>query len=336
MTELLFQLLFFSTIFYFIISTLLWATAYQTYKPRIKWRTYKRRMKTSIGTFYNRFSCPFKTFACGIIQSSVIYLYQTLATYMQPIKKKRESNIKKGRQKGSCVWIRRKVLSLPMIMSVSVTAKCSSSPISARVPSEPSIKVTNIPPISANYHDFHSTRPTQIQLDDGAYDIIIDNGASRSITNDLGDFVGNSKPINIQIIGANATSNATLIGTVKWCIEDDDGVKHDISIPNTVYSAGTSNKLLSPQHWAQEVKDKHPNKNGTCCATLEDRVILFWNQQQYKRTAYLVPETSNVGVIRSAHNPTVYAKTYAKMVKEGCVLAMPSIINTHRYHPGRQ
>jgi hypothetical protein len=57
-------------------------------------------------------------------------------------------------------------------------------------------------------------------------------------------------------------------------------------------------------------------------------VILFWDQQRYKRTAYLVPETSNVGVIRSAHNPTAYAKTYAKMVKEGCILAMPSVINT--------
>jgi hypothetical protein len=298
-------------------------------------------MKTSIGTFYNRFSCPFKTFACGIIQSSVIYLYQTLATYMQPIKKKRESNIKKGRQKGSCVWSRRKVLSLPMIMSLSVIAKCSSSPISAIEPSEPSIKVTTIPPISANYHDFHGTRPTQIQLDDGAYDIIIDNGASRSITNDLGDFVGNSKPINIQIIGANATSNATLIGTVKWCIEDDDGVKHDILIPNTVYSAGTSNKLLSPHHWAQEVKDKHPNENGTWCATLDDRVVLFWNQQQYKRTAYLVPETSNVGVIRSAHNPTVYAKNLCQNGKGGGLYLSYAIYNKHceqrhRYHTGRQ
>jgi hypothetical protein len=118
----------------------------------------------------------------------------------------------------------------------------------------------------------------------GAYDIIIDNGASISITSDLGDFVGNPKPVNIPIIGASAASKATLMGTVKCCIEDDDGVVHDILIPNTVYSAGTSNKLLSPQHWTQEARDRYPNANGTWCATLDDRVILFWNQQKYKNS----------------------------------------------------
>jgi hypothetical protein len=168
-------------------------------------------------------------------------------------------------------------------------AHCSPSPTSTIVPYELSMKVTPIPPISVNYNDLHETRPTQVQLDDGAYDIIIDNGASRSITNNLGDFVGNPKPVNIQIIGANATSKASaLMGTVKWCIKDDDGVIHDILMPNTVYSAGTSNKLLSPQHCAQEARDKYPNANGTWCATLDDRVILFWKQQKYKKTAYLV------------------------------------------------
>jgi hypothetical protein len=63
---------------------------------------------------------------------------------MQSIKKKRENNIKKGRQKGPCVWSRRRVLSLTVIMSASVVPKCSSATMATMVPSESSIKVIMI------------------------------------------------------------------------------------------------------------------------------------------------------------------------------------------------
>jgi hypothetical protein len=53
-------------------------------------------MKTSIGTFCSRVSSPLNTFAYGSIQSSAIYFYQTLATCMQPIKKKREATLRKA------------------------------------------------------------------------------------------------------------------------------------------------------------------------------------------------------------------------------------------------
>jgi hypothetical protein len=52
-------------------------------------------------------------------------------------------------------------------------------------------------------------------------------------------------------------------GTFKFNIEDDHGKVHHIKIPNSAYVPGLKYCLLSPQHWAQEVKDKFPLPRGT-------------------------------------------------------------------------
>ena len=42
-------------------------------------------------------------------------------------------------------------------------------------------------------------------------------------------------------------------GTGMFCfnIEDDDGFKHHIELPNSLYIPGLPQTLLCPQHWAQ-------------------------------------------------------------------------------------
>jgi len=105
------------------------------------------------------------------------------------------------------------------------------------------------------------------------------------------------------------------MGTVEWPIEDDTGRVHKIRIPRTIYSENNRSKLLSPQHWSQESNDRHPIRNGTWCATLDDRIVLFWDQQRHKKTVYLLPDRSNVGVIRSAHGTNAYVKAHNYIVK---------------------
>jgi hypothetical protein len=109
---------------------------------------------------------------------------------------------------------------------------------------------------------------------------------------------------------------------------------HNIRIPNTGYSASKKSKLLSSQHWSEEAKDRYPIKNGTWCATLDDHIILFWDQQKYQKTALLTPGSNNVGVICSAGGVKHYEKAYQSNTKRigECMVAMPTILDVEEHH----
>jgi hypothetical protein len=92
----------------------------------------------------------------------------------------------------------------------------------------------------------------------------------------------------------------TQTGTIKLKIYDDDGVIHDILIPNSYYVPMGQSRLLSPQHWAQQANDTFPFRHGTWCATYNDCIICYWNQQKHKVTVRLDPGCSNVGTIDNA------------------------------------
>jgi hypothetical protein len=176
---------------------------------------------------------------------------------------------------------------------------------------------------STNVHtDYHTS----------TYDIYVDNCASRSITNCMEDFVDEPIPADICICGTNGTSKGTLMGTVEWEIEDDQGRTHKIRVPNTIYSANNRSRLLSPQHWAQGANDKYPIRYGTWCATYDDRIILYWDQRRYSRTAYLLNENSNIGVIRGVRNMSG-EKHYARIAKafRNEIIAMPAVLETIRH-----
>ena len=80
--------------------------------------------------------------------------------------------------------------------------------------------------------------------------IRIDNCSSYCISNDKRDFIMPLKRINKKLKGLGGTLTEVYSGTIKWSIEDDDGVSHDIVIPNGLYIKDSPSKLLSPQHWA--------------------------------------------------------------------------------------
>ncbi len=53
------------------------------------------------------------------------------------------------------------------------------------------------------------------------------------------------------------------IGTFKFKIKTDNGMLHEIKIPNSLYVPELRRCLLSPQYWVQEAKDNYPRPKGT-------------------------------------------------------------------------
>jgi hypothetical protein len=64
-------------------------------------------------------------------------------------------------------------------------------------------------------------------------------------------------------------------GTFKFTIGDDNGRRHNIRIPKSLYVPEMEKCLLSPQHWAQTAADKKTwmGNFDVCC-------ILFWDGGQ--------------------------------------------------------
>jgi hypothetical protein len=134
-------------------------------------------------------------------------------------------------------------------------------------------------------------------------------------------------------------------GTIRWYIEDDDGVTHAIEIPNGIYLPTAPSRLLSPQHWAQEARDNKPDKDGTWCATYQDAVILWWGQRKFRRTIKIDRHGSNVATIRTApgykglgyvhhYLMRVYKKNLNKML--ACSAKSVYHVKSHSQKPGGQ
>ncbi|KAI2501363.1 hypothetical protein MHU86_13099 [Fragilaria crotonensis] len=117
--------------------------------------------------------------------------------------------------------------------------------------------------------------------------IRIDNCASYCISNDKKDFITPLKRVNKKLKGLGGTLTEIYSGTIKWSIEDDTGVPHDIVIPHGLYVKDSPSKLLSPQHWAQTAQDFKPLPRGTWCATYHDSIQLHWAQRQHTKTVRL-------------------------------------------------
>ena len=57
---------------------------------------------------------------------------------------------------------------------------------------------------------------------------------------------------------------------------------------------------MSHTNFAKMVNDHHPNKNGTWCAPFDYTIVLYWDQNKYKRTVPLTPNSKNVGMLHMA------------------------------------
>eukprot|EP00978_Attheya_sp_CCMP212_P033806 scaffold138358_cov66-Attheya_sp.AAC.1 len=94
------------------------------------------------------------------------------------------------------------------------------------------------------------------KLDFNSFVITVDNCCTTSVTNNLKDFIEPPKDRKTAVSGMGGTILAT-----------DRGTK-------VLYAPDAPFRLLSPQHWSQQVDDNYPKKHGTWCATYDDTVVL--------------------------------------------------------------
>ena len=116
-------------------------------------------------------------------------------------------------------------------------------------------------------------------FDSDSHPLMFNDGASASITNDLQDFVIRPTPITRKVKG--------IAGSVKWKIEDDNNIVHMFTIPNTYYIANAPRRILSPQHFAQQMQDHKPHVEGRGCTTTSTTIVLFWNQRKFTKMVKL-------------------------------------------------
>ena len=134
---------------------------------------------------------------------------------------------------------------------------------------------------------------------DSDSDIIgIDNRCSGCISHVKEDFRGTLKKSNKIIHGFGGSEVSHIQeGTLYWTWDDDDGIPHDMVIPDSYYVPTGQIRLLSPQHWAQTRAGKD-KRTGAGCDTNGNEVTLYWNNKANKRTVPIDTEGDNVATFR--------------------------------------
>jgi hypothetical protein len=161
----------------------------------------------------------------------------------------------------------------------------------------------------------------------------IDNRCTASISPDESDFPFGTVPVNRRVKGIGGIIQTGIReGTMKLDIPDDQGVHHTIYLPNSYYVPQSSQRLLSPQHWAQKAKDNKPLPRGTWSATYDDSVVLWWHQRKYQLTLPLNPNGDNVATIYSNPGYKKFEAFCAQCQADGIddddpVIADPNIVS---------
>jgi hypothetical protein len=145
------------------------------------------------------------------------------------------------------------------------------------------------------------------RFDTDAKAIRIDNCSSYCISNDKKDFITPLKKVNKCLMGLGGTLTDVYSGTIKWSIEDDDGVPQDLIIPNGLHVKESPSKLLSPQHWPQAAQDFKPLPRGTWCSTYHDCIQLHWAQRKHTKTVKLSKGSGNIATMYTAPSYKAFA-----------------------------
>jgi hypothetical protein len=139
-----------------------------------------------------------------------------------------------------------------------------------------------------------------LRFDTDSVPIKVDNCSTHTLTGYKKDFIHDTikSVLGKQVRGfGNTISKITLQGTVQWDVYDDEGIRRQIIVPNSYYVPDCEMRLLSPQHWAQELNDNYPIPDGTMCSTYQDRVVLLWNQKRHVKTMSIDPDCNNVATM---------------------------------------
>ena len=129
--------------------------------------------------------------------------------------------------------------------------------------------------------------------------LMLDDGASACIMNNINDFTEPPKRVDRKEKGIKGHARATHRGTVKWYIEDDHGLVQVMIITGAYLIPEATTRILSPQHLAQQANDHYPTAEGTGALTTSKSITLFWAQRRFTKTVPLDSHT-NVGLTTTA------------------------------------
>jgi hypothetical protein len=141
---------------------------------------------------------------------------------------------------------------------------------------------------------------SKYSYDTDSFPIKIDNCCTQTMSGYQSNFIESTLK-STKVVGFGTTKRKiTHIGTIKWDIYNDNGMLHALIIPNAYQVPGCEVRLLSPQHWSQELHDTSPKPDGTTYTTYWDRVKLRRSQQKYLKTIEIDPKLNNVATMWSA------------------------------------
>lgn len=181
---------------------------------------------------------------------------------------------------------------------------------------------TPAPNISIQYNAMSSNSRDikTFTFDTDSFKIGIDTHATTCMSPEITDFDQSTLvPFPAQNGGIRQYGKGPLLkiestGTLKWILEDDNGNKHTVHIPNSIYCPQGTQRLLSPQHWGSECnKAGNRNPDSTHSIQYHDRnVLYFGNNGQYRKTVYN-NKSSNVPTFHTAPGNSTY-KIYSTTV----------------------
>jgi hypothetical protein len=133
-------------------------------------------------------------------------------------------------------------------------------------------------PTPSQYDDYAVSMNSTVRFDTDSCPIKIGNCCTQIISGYKEVFLpGTLRNVDCLVVKGfvNTRTAITHQYTIAWNIVDDDGKLQQITISNSYFVPGCEVRLLSPQRWAQVTADHFPVKDGTWCATYNDRIELF-------------------------------------------------------------
>ena len=141
--------------------------------------------------------------------------------------------------------------------------------------------------ITASQQEFEqdqAPRPHSIYFGTQEFQIGIDNRCTASMSNNPSDFVGKLTPVKVNLKSYDQEKAVKMMkGTLKWTWSDESGKLHTFRIPNSYYDPNGS-RLLSPQHWSQELKKS--GKYKKVYYTGDDQSITLYRDENYRSCEY--------------------------------------------------
>ena len=101
------------------------------------------------------------------------------------------------------------------------------------------------------------------------------------------------------------------------------------TIPNTYYIANAPTRILSPQHFAQQMQDHKPHVEGTGCTSTSTTIVLFWDQREFTKKVKLDSKI-NIAMTNTAPGIKQYKSYLMNQGEETNRTA--SVFETHIIH----